>query len=507
MDVGRVGSIERDRGLDGHILIRSHLTVRRDVELQGLTQHDAVVGHALLALLVLVFLPVLEFLLGILEALGIRCLGNERQGVGLLPQHPCRVGDVMKERYLKGILIDQRRIAQPVGDGVALSVGLCDESVVAVEVETSDDGQDAVAIAVEECEVVGLGAVALHEVAVGENLVEGSQTDVVGKEMGVAHPLHGGDVQGVGPRGILTDILLEGRLDEVVVEGQHLTLLIEAVVAVCILQSIDMVFAGSHTFYDKVAVSIGARYAQHGFGLESRVGKVAVEAHKDAFDRLQVRSLHDIARHLQRVDMVAGGEGIGIVAQGIALVVVADGIGEVDGVGGVGFQGVLQSHRDALALSFYLRCLYLRRRDDDILGGVVDGDVFVEVDDNLLLFDIGSPLGRLSADDMGRGLIIPSPVGTAHTGTGVEKQHGDDDSRHTDHAVDDISCRCEWLHILLMFLTGQRGTKRSSPTVLPYSFWNCSVVAPYAVRRACPSTSTTPQRGVGEPSPLPSAGE
>lgn len=91
--------------------------------------------------------------------------------------------------------------------------------------------------------MIGIGPFALGEVTVGDYLVEGTQTDVVGQEVGIAHASDVLDVKRVNPRGVLSEVSLEGRFDEVVVEGQHLGALVEPVVAVGILQGVDAVMA------------------------------------------------------------------------------------------------------------------------------------------------------------------------------------------------------------------------------------------------------------------------
>ena len=79
-----------------------------------------------------------------------------------------------------------------------------------------------------------------------------------------------------------------------------------------------------------------------------------------ALDGFEVGGIEDAAGNLQRVDLRAGGEGVGIVAQRVVLGEVVDGIAEVDGIGGVRLQRVLQLDDDALAFrgdvgEFHLR--------------------------------------------------------------------------------------------------------------------------------------------------------
>lgn len=162
------------------------------------------------------------------------------------------------------------------------------------------------------------------------------------------------------------------------------------------------------------------RDTRHGFRPEGRVAGVGIESDEYAFDGLEVLGFQYMARHLRRVDVVARGKAVGIVAQWVALVVVADGAGEVDGVGGVGLERVGQLDADAFALAFYLWCLQLRWRHHDVLCGVVNLYVFVEVDVNPAFVHIDSLVGGFGTDDVWRGLVVPSAIRTTHACTGIE---------------------------------------------------------------------------------------
>ena len=74
-----------------------------------------------------------------------------------------------------------------------------------------------------------------------------------------------------------------------------------------------------------------------------------IKSHQYAFDRLQVLGVQTVAAHLKGVDMVACREAESVVAHGVALVVVADGIAEVNGIGCVVLERILQLYDDTLA--------------------------------------------------------------------------------------------------------------------------------------------------------------
>jgi len=99
-----------------------------------------------------------------------------------------------------------------------------------------------------------------------------------------------------------------------------------------------------------VPIGVGARHAQQWFGAEGRVGQVVVESHHDAGHGVQVLGAEHVARYFQRIGLLAGRESKGVVAQGVVFVVIADGVAEVNSIGHVGLQCILQFHDYFLAL-------------------------------------------------------------------------------------------------------------------------------------------------------------
>ena len=169
-------------------------------------------------------------------------------------------------------------------------------------------------------------------------------------------------------------------------------------------------------------------------GTEQTVGHDAVlvlfkEAYEYALDGLQIRRIEHISRHFHRVDVLTCGEGEGVVAHRIAFVVVHDGIGEVDGVGGVGLQCVEEVDAHLLAYGADVGRFGLGRRHDDLLAGVLDLDIFIELDGNLLPVGIGGLIAGCAGDDPWRRLVVGTAVGRADVSTGHGKQHQEEEKR------------------------------------------------------------------------------
>ena len=301
-------------------------------------------------------------------------------------------------------------------DGILFLTRLHDESIISVKVQTLDLWQIGMAVTEEHRELLGIHTLGLNEIAVGKRMGKGHQGDVVGQEMSVGHLQQLIDVQGVAPYGIHTDIGLRTRRKRLVVEGYHLTLLGKTEVVVHILQGVGTIGSRSDTLDHEMSTTVCTRYTKHGLGLESRIGKILVKTHRDTLDGFQIAGVEHIARNLQGINLVARRETISKRAHGVTLVVVADGIAEVDGVGSVGFQRVLQLHDHLLSRSLDLRHLQLWRRDDHFVGGILEFDIFVEEDGDLLGRHVHRLIGRRTAHHLWRVVVIPATIGRAHPG-------------------------------------------------------------------------------------------
>ena len=124
-------------------------------------------------------------------------------------------------------------------------------------------------------------------------------------------------------------------------------------------------------------------------------------------------SLHRLVRagikhrpcDLHGVDAVPGAEGKREVLQRIALVIIDNRIGEVDRIGGIGREGVLEADHHFFPIRDDLRLLQLRWGDDDLLERVLDGDKFVESEGHLFGRDIELSIRRVAPDEL-RGLVV-----------------------------------------------------------------------------------------------------
>ena len=174
-----------------------------------------------------------------------------------------------------------------------------------VEVHALDNRQFGISVAEIEGKAIGLRALRLFEqIAVGLHFLKGQQRDVVRIEMGIGHLYDIVDMQGVLPYRVLTDVGLTRWLVGLMREGYHLTLLIEHIVAVSILQGIDTIFTWCYTLDDKASASVGSGNAQQGLGLKSRIAEVVIKTHQDSLDRFKIGGIQHITRHLKSVNLL-----------------------------------------------------------------------------------------------------------------------------------------------------------------------------------------------------------
>lgn len=107
--------------------------------------------------------------------------------------------------------------------------------------------------------------------------------------------------------------------------------------------------------------------------------------------------------------MVAGGEAEDIILEEVAFVQVFDGLAEVDGVGGVVGQRLLELHDDGFVFQLDVEFLLHRRRNHHVLLGVVEGDIFVEGDFDFLSDEACAMVfGHGAYDDRWRGVLRPA---------------------------------------------------------------------------------------------------
>ena len=142
-----------------------------------------------------------------------------------------------------------------------------------------------------------------------------------------------------------------------------------------------------------------------------------MQAHYHAFHRLQVAGAQHHAAHLQRVEARAGREGEAEAVEHVALVVVFDGVGEVNHVGGVRLQVVLELDGDFLALGADDGLLLRGRRHYHAGGLVLDVDYLVKLQLHLLALEIDGARDGVAAQHHGRRVVARAALGRAYVGT------------------------------------------------------------------------------------------
>ena len=100
----------------------------------------------------------------------------------------------------------------------------------------------------------------------------------------------------------------------------------------------------------------------------------------------------------------------------IALVVVLHGIAEIDRIGGIRQQFVLQLDGHRLGIALYRRLFALRRRYGHLLHSVVELDVLVEMENNLLILYTRCTNGRIGIFQDWRSLVVKTATWAARAG-------------------------------------------------------------------------------------------
>ena len=132
---------------------------------------------------------------------------------------------------------------------------------------------------------------------------------------------------------------------------------------------------------------------------------VRVKSDEESLHRLVGPSINHCPGDLHGVDAVPGAEGKREVLQRIALVIIDNRIGEVDRIGGIGREGVLEADHHFFPIRDDLRLLQLRRGDDDLLKRVLDCDKFVKPEGHLFGRHVELSIRRVAPDEL-RGLIV-----------------------------------------------------------------------------------------------------
>ena len=245
--------------------------------------------------------------------------------------------------------------------------------------------------------MVQLVALASHEILTGILFLECSQQNVVRQITGILHRLDGIDRQCIFPNRILTGSRNERRNDNGIRESHHLTLGIEHVILIAVLQGINAVLARCNPTNGESSATVSARYTVEWFSHKSAVAQVLVKPYLNALDRFQIRSLQHCARNLHGIDSCTGRERIGEITHRIPFVVVYNGIRKVDGISSRILQCIYQFHDHFLShhLEFWL--VQLRRRNNHLFRCLLQLDELIELQLYLLVLDIHRMHSRIAS--------------------------------------------------------------------------------------------------------------
>ena len=232
-----------------------------------------------------------------------------------------------------------------------------------------------------------------------------------------------------GEHRVLRRILLGAGHNHAVEEGNVLGAC-HLVVAVGIAQGKDVIVARGNVAKRELPKAVGAAHALQRQRGERRVVEVAVKAHEHVAHGLQVAGTQHDARHLQRVHMVAGGEGKAKAVEHVGLVVVFDGVGEVYHIGGAWQEVFLKLHSDFLALSPDGGLLFRGGRHHHAGGLVLDVDNLVEVDLHLLALEVHRSRRGIAAQHHRRGVVARTALGVANVGARSHRHRHQQQHRH-----------------------------------------------------------------------------
>ena len=176
-------------------------------------------------------------------------------------------------------------------------------------------------------------------------------------------------------------------------------------VAVVVFERIDAVIHRFEVLDQEDAVGecpadgqrLGLEYGRVPFGYRIRFRVVKQKEY--VAHRIARVGIHRIARHHQRIYFGTGRKDITQSRVGVAFVVVGHTAAEIERVGLVRQQGILDVDLDAASPERDERCLFHERRGVKLLLLILELYVFVEFDIDPLLFEIDSAVCRCHRDD------------------------------------------------------------------------------------------------------------
>ena len=280
----RVETLQGRWQLYSHVLVGSDAVVHLHLHLQRFGAHYRFKGFSFLLRLVLCLLPFLRFLLLFFQPFGVRRFRKNLYRILFHAQLPCGVCAPILHLHAQRVLVNQRRVFNPIGYGVFLSRGHCDECALGVvEIQSAQNRKFVVASRKHQRETLGQCSFGLSEKAIGLYMCKRTQRDIVGQEVRIANTRDGIDAQRVAPKRVLPHIGFRRRYDNLAVKGHFFAFLREMVVAVYILQRINAILSGCDATYNEVSAPVGFGHAQHGLGTKRAIGKVSVQSHQYAF--------------------------------------------------------------------------------------------------------------------------------------------------------------------------------------------------------------------------------
>ena len=156
-----------------------------------------------------------------------------------------------------------------------------------------------------------------------------------------------------------------------------------------------------------------------------RVGSGGVVGHHgdSFFPCFAAASVDYAAAHHKGVYGGTGGEDIFETWQEVAFIEVGNGLLELEEVCGIGQEGVVQFHEHAFAFGGVFGLVFQGGRDQDVVGCVLEHDVFVELDVELVAVEVEAAVDGACTEGYGRGLVLGSAGRVALFGTGGGKHY------------------------------------------------------------------------------------
>ncbi len=141
-----------------------------------------------------------------------------------------------------------------------------------------------------------------------------------------------------------------------------------------------------------------------------------MHAHQHALCRFEIIGTEYHAADAQGVDCRAGREVDGEAVEDVAFVKVFDGVGKVYGVCGAVAEGIAEFNGQTSSVGAHRGWLAHGRADYNLVEGVVNLDILVEVHYQTLAVEVKLPCGRIRRQRHRRFHIAGTAFGPAHAG-------------------------------------------------------------------------------------------